>query len=106
MIKRYSAPQILPSENVLYTVQTLPDFLHMAELISRTSAHDNIQEPSQHPSSGLIIKSSILEEKRYKSIEGQKKTIVTRQYMFLLKKKFIWQLNLYLMNLSVMKAGL
>ena len=52
---------------------TFPDFLHTTELISRTSAHDNIQEPSQHPSSGFISTSSILEETRYRSIEGRNK---------------------------------
>ena len=73
---------------------TFPDFLYTTELILRTSAYDNIQESSQHPSSGFINTTSILEE-----------TIAPRQYRFILGVKSIWLLNGYLMKLSVMKTG-
>ena len=53
--------------------RTFPKFLHSSETMSKTSVHDNIQEPSQLPSLGFINTARILEESRYRRIEERNK---------------------------------
>ena len=77
--------------------RTFPKFLHSLEIISKTSVHGNIQEPSQLPSPGFINTAIILEESRFKRIvERNKKEDLKTVQVFTQKevrKEVEWKAN-------------
>ena len=58
-------------EEISKLKRTFPKFLHRSEIISKTSEHGNIQEPSQLPSPGFINTARIMEESKYRRTEEQ-----------------------------------
>ena len=60
-------------EGISKLKRTFPKFLYSSEIISKTSVHGNIQEPSQLPSPGFINTAIILEESKYKRIVERNK---------------------------------